>query len=111
MLRLDDVQAYSWRDISIQMIRDAYKFNAPTVAWVIPEKLADDRRMVQFLKRENCNIELAMHGWNHFGTPSETAKLKYITEFWDIGYDEARDKIIKAKNTLGMSRYCVAKTL
>ena len=32
VLRLDDVQAYSWRDISTQMIRDAYKFNAPTVA-------------------------------------------------------------------------------
>ena len=32
VLRLDDVQAYSWRDISIAMIRDAQKHNAPIVA-------------------------------------------------------------------------------
>ncbi|MFZ2255566.1 MAG: hypothetical protein WAW59_03660 [Patescibacteria group bacterium] len=37
VLRLDDVQAYSWRGISMQMIRDAYKFNAPIVAGVIPK--------------------------------------------------------------------------
>ena len=32
VLRLDDVQSYAWRDISIRMIRDAYGFNAPIVA-------------------------------------------------------------------------------
>jgi hypothetical protein len=32
VLRLDDVQAYSWRDISIEMMRDAQRYNAPIVA-------------------------------------------------------------------------------
>jgi hypothetical protein len=32
VLRLDDVQAFSWRDISMKIIQDSYRYNAPIVA-------------------------------------------------------------------------------
>ena len=41
----------------------------------------EDLRLENFLKRENCNIEIAMHGWDHYGKPSEILGQKYETEF------------------------------
>jgi hypothetical protein len=32
VLRLDDVQAFAWSNISMKMIEDAYRYNAPIVA-------------------------------------------------------------------------------
>ncbi len=100
VLRLDDVQGYTWRDISIKIIQDAYKFNAPIVAWVIPKGLEEDLTIMKFLKRENCNIEIAMHGWDHFGTWMTGAQSQYLTEFWNIDFAEAHDRIIMAKEVL-----------
>ena len=97
VLRLDDVQAYSWRDISIAMIRDAQKYNAPIVAWVVPKNLTEDHILMKFLKREHCNIEIAMHGWDHSGTGLSGAQKDYITEFGNIDYTDARDRINMAK--------------
>ncbi len=90
ILRLDDVQSYAWTDISIRIIKDAYKYNAPVVAGVIPKTVHEDLKLENFLKRENCNIEIAMHGWDHYGKPSEINEQKYETEFWDIKRDEAK---------------------
>jgi hypothetical protein len=53
------------------MIRDAYQYNAPTVAGVIPKTIKDEVLIDNFLKRESCNIEIALHGWDHYGKPSE----------------------------------------
>ncbi len=100
VLRLDDVQSYAWRDISIRMIRDAYGFNAPIVAWVIPKNLGEDLTIMKFLKREHCNIEIAMHGWDHSGTGVNTLQIRYKTEFWDASYDEARNRIHMGKEIL-----------
>ncbi len=100
VLRLDDVQAYSWRDISIAMIRDAQGYNAPIVAWVIPKDLAGDPTLTRFLKREHCNIEIAMHGWDHSGTGVNNLQIRYQTEFWNISYEEARNRINKGKEVL-----------
>ncbi len=100
VLRLDDVQAYSWRDISIQMIRDAQRYNAPIVAWVIPKNLTEDHILTKFLKRENCNIEIAMHGWDHSGIGLDGAQKNYITEFGNISYLDARSRIDMGKQVL-----------
>jgi Uncharacterized protein conserved in bacteria (DUF2334) len=100
VLRLDDVQAYSWRGISIQMIQDAQRFNAPIVAWVIPKNLTEDHVLTRFLERENCNIEIAMHGWDHSGTGITGLQSQYITEFGNISYVEARRRIAMAKEVL-----------
>jgi predicted deacetylase len=93
ILRLDDVQAFSWSDISMKIVQDAYIFNAPIVMGVIPKWLYTDSILTQFLKRENCNIEIAIHGWDHFGKKSNTVPPYYITEFGDSTYAEARRRI------------------
>ena len=93
VLRLDDVQAFSWRDTSLRMIRDAYSFNAPIVAGVIPNALYLDQKLVQFLRRESCNFEIALHGWDHTGATRDASPFMYITEFWNIDYDNARKRV------------------
>lgn len=94
VLRLDDVQAFAWSDISMRMIRDAYSYNAPVVAGVIPETLSEDIRLGNFLKREHCNIEVAIHGWDHLGRPG-IGWLGFMTEFGEITYADAKEKIAK----------------
>jgi predicted deacetylase len=100
ILRLDDVQAFAWTDISIRIIKDSYKYNAPVVAWVIPKTIHEDLRLENFLKRENCNIEIAMHGWDHYGKPSEILWQKYVTEFWEISREEAKERFLSGITVL-----------
>lgn len=93
VLRLDDVQAFAWSDISMKMIRDAYAYNAPVVAGVIPKTLKEEATIVNFLKREKCNIEIAIHGWDHYGKPPEIVGTPYVTEFWQISFEKAKQRI------------------
>ncbi len=65
ILRLDDVQAYGWSDVSIRMMDDAISNDMPIVAGIIPKDLAEDKKLVNFLERESCNIEFALHGYDH----------------------------------------------
>lgn len=65
ILRLDDVQAYGWTDLSIRMMKDAIEHDFPIVAGVIPKDIRTDRDITHFLTREHCHIELAMHGYDH----------------------------------------------
>lgn len=65
ILRLDDVQSYGWTDISIKMMEDAIDKDMFISAGVIPLDITDDNRIVRFLKRENCHIEITMHGYDH----------------------------------------------
>lgn len=95
ILRLDDVQALAWRDISIQMIDEALRRNMPVVLGVIPMRLERDEKMVDYLKRNECNIEIAQHGWSH----NIDSNLD-IAEFSDLSKEEAYAKIIKGKRVL-----------
>ncbi len=65
VLRLDDVQAHSWSSVNIRMMEDALVRHMPIVAGVIPKGIEDDFRMMSFLMKENCNIEIAIHGYTH----------------------------------------------
>lgn len=93
VLRLDDVQAFAWSEIAMKMIRDAYKYDAPIVAWIIPKTLPEDRELTNFLKREHCNIEVALHGWDHSWKASKLPWVEFETEFWNISYKDAKERI------------------
>ncbi len=75
VLRIDDVQAFYLDSISRKMIQDAIDKKAVVTLGVIPNQLDTDVALVNFLKRNICNIELAVHGWNHSVNPPEFANL------------------------------------
>lgn len=71
ILRLDDVQAFSWSDIAKQMMDDAFTHKYPVVAGVIPYRIREDISIVRYLKSHSCHVELAMHGYTHAGSDYE----------------------------------------
>lgn len=91
VLRIDDVQAFAWHDISIRMIDEALGRNIPLALGTIPLGLEEDKEIVRYLKRNNCNLELALHGWNN--------RID-IPEFGSLTEAEARIKIEKGKPIL-----------
>ncbi len=69
ILRLDDVQAWAWRDIAMRITEDTLKRDIAITLGVIPKDLGDDKVMVEFLreKSHDQNIEIAQHGTTHSG--------------------------------------------
>jgi hypothetical protein len=90
VLRLDDVQAFAWRDISIEMMRDAIDRNMKINAVTIPIHLNTDKILVNFLKANQCNIELVLHGYDNTSEPPEFAFLtqEQATQKIDLGLAE-----------------------
>lgn len=95
ILRIDDIQAYAYSDISAKMIEDAKLRNFRLVLGVIPKDFSEDKSIVRILKRNICNLELAIHGWDH---GKYQAGEEY--EFEDISEEEARIKIKEAETIL-----------
>lgn len=93
VLRLDDVQSYVWSDVSMQLMDGAFTYHAPVVAGVIPKDIHANNRLVHFLKRNKCNLEIAMHGFDHSGGTYNKSTDVYTTEFGNIDYDDARRRI------------------
>ncbi|MDD5083660.1 MAG: DUF2334 domain-containing protein [Candidatus Moranbacteria bacterium] len=102
VLRLDDVQSYAWRDVSMSLMRGAFKYGVPIVAGVIPKDIEKDTSMMHFLKRNRCNMEIAMHGWDHSGGEYDPSNHVYLTEFGQIGYDDAIRRIDLGKKALSL---------
>jgi hypothetical protein len=96
ILRLDDVQAFGWTEISIMMIKDASKAGFPVTAGVIPEKIDQDVRTAEFLLDYGCTIELALHGYDH----APNADNPDLGEFALIGFEEAQIRLIKGRKIL-----------
>ncbi len=95
ILRLDDVQAYTWRDISIRMMEDGLTRGMPTVAGVIAQNLATDSVLTRFLRQHGCNLEIALHGYDH-GASHPLAVDSSYAEFKDLTEVEARRRIERA---------------
>ena len=90
ILRLDDVQAYGWSEISVRMMKDSISRDMPIVAGVIPKGIEEDYQLVRFLERESCNIEFALHGYDH-GAISDFDEV--IGEFEMLNYADAYNKL------------------
>ncbi len=89
VLRVDDIQAYAWRETSMRMIVDAEKAGIPLTLGIIPAGLDADGELMDFLGDRPCTHELALHGWNH-GTGEEGSR----PEFGELTKEEARARII-----------------
>jgi hypothetical protein len=64
VLRIDDVQAYAWNNISSKMINESLSRKIPVVAGVIPFRIEQDAFISNYLRKNSCNIEIAQHGWS-----------------------------------------------
>ncbi len=88
ILRVDDVQAYSWVETTKHMVEDAGKLGVPLTLGIIPSGLQDDKELVTFLKSQACRVEFALHGLTHsfIGDGS-------VPEFGTLAKDEAKISI------------------
>ncbi|MCA9361340.1 DUF2334 domain-containing protein [Candidatus Kaiserbacteria bacterium] len=94
ILRVDDIQAYTWKDVSIKMIEDAKWRQIPLTLGVIPKDILSDVELVNFIKVRICNHELAMHGFDHGVTEAGGP------EFGELEKDEALDRIERGLDIL-----------
>ncbi len=88
VLRVDDIQAYSWRETSMKMITEAASRGIPLTLGVIPTGLSEDGELVTFLKNYSCQVEFALHGLTH--NAEEGADMP---EFGTYTKDKASSKI------------------
>ena len=95
VLRIDDIQAFGWEDISERMINDAEKEDVPMVLGVIPHDLTWPNPMYQYLKKINCSVEIAQHGLLHQGE-----HVQETPEFQDLTESQADEKIRAGKKIL-----------
>ena len=95
VLRVDDIQAFGWFDVSQQLIQDSLDRQVPLVLGVIPRGLSGTNPMYRYLKKVHCAMELAQHGWTHQGEGTGEEP-----EFRDINQSEAETKIMLGENVL-----------
>ncbi|MDP2090929.1 MAG: DUF2334 domain-containing protein [Candidatus Gracilibacteria bacterium] len=101
ILRIDDIQAYYLRDVSIKMINDGFSRNIPFTLGVIPMNLDTDNIMVDYLKANKCNLELGLHGFNNrqdFPEFKDVTKEEAIIKI-DAGLDQLK-KIVKKEDVI-----------
>ena len=92
ILRVDDIQASAWREVTIRMTDDALENSMPLVLAVIPEGIEEDDKLYRYLRSQRCNIELAQHGWDHNKDTGGVAP-----EFGSLSKEEAYKRIIEGK--------------
>lgn len=97
VVRVDDIQAFSWTSISEKIINDAYVRKIPLVLGVIPKNLKDDGDFYKFLRKRRCHFEIAQHGWEHnVGDDGVTPEFRGKTKKEASGMISKGKKIIEA---------------
>jgi peptidoglycan/xylan/chitin deacetylase (PgdA/CDA1 family) len=99
ILRLDDVQAYGWSDVSIKIMEDTLARNMPIMASVIPLHLETDSNITQFIEDNDCAIEIGIHGYDNI-TYIDPKTNSHYGEFALLDTETARNKIEKARSTI-----------
>lgn len=92
IIRIDDVQAYAWRDVTKRLVDTILANNMSVVLAVIPSRdLPNDietkNMLVEYSRDER--VEIAQHGLLH--TPDE---------FINLTYDDAKSKIEEGRHVL-----------
>lgn len=100
--RIDDVQAYAYTNEVVQIIKDLNNKKIHAVLGIIPKGLDQDILMEKVLKRNSCNYEYAVHGWDH-SVYAETQ----IFEFDNISNQEAA---LRVKNGINMIKKVTKQT-
>jgi peptidoglycan/xylan/chitin deacetylase (PgdA/CDA1 family) len=101
VLRLDDVQSFMWADISRELISGALENGATLSVGVIPKGIEDDIETARFLRQERCNIEIALHGWDHGRSEYDSKSgTEAPPEFRGMSYDQAKKLIGEGKKEL-----------
>ena len=95
VLRIDDVQAYAWSGVTTRIINDAHEREIPLVLGVIPKNLKQDSELYSYLRKRKCNLEFALHGWDH-----DTGDNGVTPEFRDKPYKEAKDEIERGREVI-----------
>jgi peptidoglycan/xylan/chitin deacetylase (PgdA/CDA1 family) len=65
VLRVDDVQAFAYRDVTRSLLADADTYDTRLVLGVIPKGILEDEFIQGLIRDHSCNVELALHGWDH----------------------------------------------
>ncbi len=88
ILRLDDVQAFMWGDVTKKIIGETVARNMSITLGVIPLNLNEDSNLVTYLRNLDDNmVEIAQHGINH--TDRE------FGEYSSLSIEEAQNRILK----------------
>jgi len=94
VLRIDDIQAFAWRETQMKMVEDALERNMTLVLGVIPGisgGIFEDVGISNFLIRNRCKVEIAIHGYKH-----------NYKEFENFSFDEARVRVRKSLDILNL---------
>jgi predicted deacetylase len=83
ILRIDDIQAYAYKEIQTKMIQELINQDLTATLAIIPKGISQDQETYEFLIENKCKFDMALHGYDH----SED-------EFRYLGYDVANEKII-----------------
>lgn len=92
ILRMDDVQGYLWRDLSINLTDTVLANNMSITLSVIPDRAFDSDSIMRLYLIEKSNdnrIEIAQHGFKH-----------NIDEYLNLNESEAHDSILSGTDTI-----------
>lgn len=89
VLRIDDIQAFTWIETSKRMIEDALSRSIPLTLGVIPAGFLNDREMLDFLRERACSFDVGLHGWDH-----GAGEGGMYPEFGELSKDHAYSRIV-----------------
>ncbi len=93
ILRLDDIQAFAWKESARAVMDEVIKRNATMSLAVIPINLRDDLDTIRYLQKNHEYFELTQHGWNNSLTNGRA-------EFEDLSKEEAKEKILAGRKII-----------
>ncbi len=97
IIRIDEVQAFWLRETTLQIAAEAAQADIPLVFGIIPKNILEDTKLVTFLQRSRCRIEIAQNGWDYANQMRDGVVQ---TEFQNLEQSEAYLRIESGQDTL-----------